>query len=572
MRLIREYRLYNVVEWGGRYWGIPQWLGPVDLNRAKERDDPLILRIDDEAAIEPTIDREGAWEKFDPLYTPVPLTEFGPPEVVEIEPIQTCNLRCVMCHVSYERLSKRRLDPAFVRNLNGLRGKWVKLGSLYEPVAHPDFAEIARGLTEVGAKIDLISNGTLFTPGLIERIKDCNFVNVTVSFDGISKRTYEPVRRRGRFARALERTLAFKEAVKRHNPDAFFAVNYTVLRSNMHEIPDAIEFWESYDFDHLGFIAMVLRDDNPALRAESVEPVIEDAERLLDEAARRVIANRYRITVTSPHYRRSELRRRHPEAFVAGGGIVRSKHPGARLPCNPVPHFQNGPYPDVPVPCRSPYKFARISFDGTVELCYRYKIGNIQKEDLLSLWNGEKAQAVREMIKADERVCHACEYYKFCVKSNQVEYEKTDSFNSKPNDLRMLGSEDGFNFVAWMGCYFAIPQWRGEISLPLPDVAELGGLEGGSLEDVKRRVAAAGGADAAYRGCPEMKLLNTFGSLNIVYYQASFYAVQQEIGKIEAGNAESFQRPDVRCDRSYYGLLATLRREGAIPETVSVDP
>jgi hypothetical protein len=62
-----------------------------------------------------------------------PADEFGPPEFLEIEPIHTCNLRCVMCHVTYQEVSKRRLDPRFVEKIFGMEGKWALIGSEYEP-------------------------------------------------------------------------------------------------------------------------------------------------------------------------------------------------------------------------------------------------------------------------------------------------------------------------------------------------------------------------------------------------------------------------------------------------------
>src|SRR5262245_47569477 len=67
-----------------------------------------------------------------------PLERLELPELVQIEPIHTCNLRCVMCHVSYEKLSHRRLDvPLLLERLRGLEGRWIDLGGMYEPAAHP---------------------------------------------------------------------------------------------------------------------------------------------------------------------------------------------------------------------------------------------------------------------------------------------------------------------------------------------------------------------------------------------------------------------------------------------------
>jgi hypothetical protein len=140
--------------------------------------------------------------------------------------------------------------------------------------------------------------------------------------------------------------------------------------------------------------------------------------------------------------------------------------------------------------------------------------------------------------------------------------------------MRLVRDYHLYNVVEWNGKYRGIPQWLGpvDLNLPLPDVEELGGVEGRSLAEVKRKVAAAGGIDAAYRGFPAMKLLNTIGPLNIVYYRGSFYAVRQDMGKIRAVTAAVLRRPGVWRDKSYYALLATLRSDGAIPETVAVAP
>lgn len=228
------------------------------------------------------------------------LDAFGPPEVIEIEPIHNCNLRCIMCHVSYETMSRVRLSAASMDQLEGLAGRWAKLGSLYEPAAHPEFDKICRRLTELGLKIDLTTNGALLTPRLISAVEDCNFRIVTLSFDGARKETYERICRGGDFEQALERIAAFKKAVQARIPDAYFAVNYTVLRSNIPEIVDAVRMFEAMGFDHIGFIGMVMRADAPILAAEAIEPAKDEMAAALDAAADLVLSEGYRITLSSP--------------------------------------------------------------------------------------------------------------------------------------------------------------------------------------------------------------------------------------------------------------------------------
>src|SRR5947209_8334901 len=162
-KLIDSYRAYNFLQIGERFCAIPQAAGPVSPDHALLQG-RFALWADRPDALAGLVDRHGAWDKFyllsppsDPLYSPTPLDEEGLPEVIEIEPIHTCNLRCIMCHVSFEKVSKRRIAPSFVDRLGGLKGKWARVGSNYEPVAHPQFAEIVEGLTRQGMKIELTS-------------------------------------------------------------------------------------------------------------------------------------------------------------------------------------------------------------------------------------------------------------------------------------------------------------------------------------------------------------------------------------------------------------------------------
>ena len=58
--------------------------------------------------------------------------EPGLPELIEVEPVHTCNLRCIMCHVPYEKMSKQKLDvDRTLEHLKGVDGRWMTIGSMY---------------------------------------------------------------------------------------------------------------------------------------------------------------------------------------------------------------------------------------------------------------------------------------------------------------------------------------------------------------------------------------------------------------------------------------------------------
>jgi radical SAM protein with 4Fe4S-binding SPASM domain len=342
-----------------------------------------------------------------------PLEGLGLPELIQIEPIHTCNLRCVMCHVSYEKLTHRRLDvPLLLERLRGLEGRWVDLGGMYEPAAHPQFAELVRGLAELEMRICFISNGTLFSRKLIRAIAGIPFEQVTISFDGARAHSYERIRRRARYARTLERVGDFKRAAA---ATKCFAVNQTVLRANVGELTDSVDLWESLDFDHMGLIPMVQRSRDPHVaeqRLDEVEPLLL---RELENAARRVIEQRYRISLSSALFARPfALKDEHPEAFV--GNMVRSTHPRAGSPHLPFNDIQVGHFPGMQVNCRSPFTAVRIDYDGNVNLCHSlFRIGNLRDASLIDLWHGSAATRVRRGLLRDTSVCHTCDYYRFCV-------------------------------------------------------------------------------------------------------------------------------------------------------------
>jgi radical SAM protein with 4Fe4S-binding SPASM domain len=432
MRLVGEYRTYNILAVDDRYCAVPQALGPVTGDDRDILSGRYAIWADRAEDIEGLVERHGAFGEFDPLYSPTPLSMRGPPEVIEIELIHTCNLRCIMCHVSYEEVTKTRLDPSFVRRLAGLDGKWVKLGAMYEPVAHPHFAEIVRALTERQMKIDLTSNGTLFTPKLISKIKDCNFRLITISFDGARRETYEKIRRGAVYDQAIARILAFKKAVQEVNPSIFFQINYTVLQTNIDEIVEAIDMWESYGFDHIGFISMVVPVAANDIVRESPQPVLSKLQKQMTVAAMRVVERKYRITLSSPWFLHDEIRAAYPmNVGLRDAGLVISDHPNTRSPLSPSSHFQNGSFPGMHVDCRSPFKFVRINYDGAVRLCQKFSIGSIYDNDLLAIWDSRTAESLRANVRDDVEICYACEYYKFCIRAGQVNYADPTVFSSK---------------------------------------------------------------------------------------------------------------------------------------------
>jgi radical SAM protein with 4Fe4S-binding SPASM domain len=124
------------------------------------------------------------------------------------------------------------------------------------------------------------------------------------------------------------------------------------------------------------------------------------------------------------------------------------------------------------VDCRSPFKYVRILYNGDVQLCQQFRIGNIHETPLLDLWFGEEAQRVRRKVQADASTCHACDYYRFCIKAAEIDPEREENFYAqhvRPSAaaLPQLIEEGykGFNLVRFRGRVYGLAQSVGPFDL-----------------------------------------------------------------------------------------------------------
>jgi len=339
-----------------------------------------------------------------------------PPEVVEIEPALGCNLRCVMCHVSYMDEKVKFLDLSALRTLAFVKGRHVILGSAFEPGIHPKFNQLIATLNDNGNSIELITNGTRVSKLDAPAMYESNLAIVTFSFDGIRPQTYERIRRNANYEKTVANILYLRERFAAR--DTYFAINSTLMRSNLDETWETVDFWDRHGFDMLRLIFMVIRDPNEALIRESLYPVRDAAFRVLDDAAERLIAEQRRICVRAGWYRQSPLRERHPRHFERD--LVRSGHPGTRVVPTPRQDHQLGAAFGMKFNCRSPFTYARILWDGSVQLCQQFVVGNLLKQSFEDIWYGAEAHAVRQRLRASNAICEACDYYRYCIESQEV--------------------------------------------------------------------------------------------------------------------------------------------------------
>ena len=168
----------------------------------------------------------------------------GPAQIgVSCDP--RCNLRCKMCSTL---TNPNRDGKALAVTLEGIDHfvdsihtlKMMGDGEVFSIPESRDF--LFNFDTEAHPNVDfhIISNGTLITPSLWERIKHLNISKVFISMDAACKETYEKIRVNGRWDKLIAN---IKHLLERKEEGAFeeLHINMCVMRSNHREM---IEFAE----------------------------------------------------------------------------------------------------------------------------------------------------------------------------------------------------------------------------------------------------------------------------------------------------------------------------------------
>lgn len=152
------------------------------------------------------------------------------PTYLLIEPISTCNLRCVMCFQVDKTFTRKPFMGMMDFDLytkiideaaeNGTRA--ITLASRGEPLLHPRIGEMLRYAHAKNCFFDikLNTNGTKLTEALAHDILSSGVNIVVVSIDSTTPEEYEKIRVRGDFAEVLRNVRMLRRVRDKHYPDS----------------------------------------------------------------------------------------------------------------------------------------------------------------------------------------------------------------------------------------------------------------------------------------------------------------------------------------------------------------
>jgi len=256
--------------------------------------------------------------------------------------------------------------------------RFVHLQGWGEPILHPDLfrmIELAKG---AGCEVGLTTSGVLLGKGVGERLVESGLDLMAVSIAGAKAETHAHYRVGSELRAILDGVAAValhRERLRLKRPQ--IVVLYTMLRSNVHQLPEAVGLVRGVGADklvatNLDYVGCEAQDAARAFSVGEADPLwleaVQEARRLASEVG---LEFRPYPLLAQGDVLVCEAMASPTAVVAADGGLFPCVY--LSVPVDPLPRLFHGEHFEIP---RRPF-------------------GNIRESDLLSLWNGPEYQAFR---------------------------------------------------------------------------------------------------------------------------------------------------------------------------------
>lgn len=324
----------------------------------------------------------------------------GKPFKVKFESSTLCNLKCVMCPLT-QGLSRKRgvlKFENFKKVYDEIKVPYLNLTGLGEPLLNPEIFKIIRYARKKGSLVKLDTNATLLSEENIKKLVASNPTFISVSIDGVTKKSYESIRKGARFESVVENLKNLIDYRNKARSKTQIHLFFVLQKNNIKDLINFIKFGESLGVDALnGNIAISFG------RAKN-----EDKIKISREELRKV---------------KDELKEIKKKAKV-------------KLNIENIEDFLESPYDQKErmskKPCYYPWYNPCITWDGYVVPCDIYcnneiVFGNAFQESFMKIWNNKKAREFRrKLLKKREGICARC-----CIDESFI-YDKLKPFYRIP--------------------------------------------------------------------------------------------------------------------------------------------
>ena len=170
---------------------------------------------------------------------------------VYIEPTVACNLDCITCFRNgWEQPMGRMTEETFAGIMDGLKKldpiPSVYFGGIGEPLFHPKTIDWIAEAKSLGVKVELITNGTILTEKISQRLIDAGLDVLWISIDGAEPETYADVRMGAELPNILKNLKRFaRMRPPHHYPKPEIGIAFVAMKRNIADLPKVIKLGKS---------------------------------------------------------------------------------------------------------------------------------------------------------------------------------------------------------------------------------------------------------------------------------------------------------------------------------------
>lgn len=180
-----------------------------------------------------------------------------------------CNLHCRHCGA--ESKHKRKIlsleENKIIANMLKEQGGTSIRFITKETCMYPHWLDLFDYISEMGIRIMLITNGTLLTESILERLYACNIDLIAISLEGISSKTNDYVRGEGVFERIMTMMDIVRKMNHKYGYDLPVGIQLNLTQMNLCEVDDMIDFCNSLPINVLS-IGSVIATGNAKFNRE----------------------------------------------------------------------------------------------------------------------------------------------------------------------------------------------------------------------------------------------------------------------------------------------------------------
>jgi MoaA/NifB/PqqE/SkfB family radical SAM enzyme len=332
---------------------------------------------------------------------------------VYVEPTNLCNLGCVTCFRNgWDETLGRMSGATFENILENLKSfsplPTVFFGGVGEPLFHPMTVEWIARVRQMGARAEMITNGTLLTEKKARQIIKADLDILWVSLDGASPQSYSDIRLGAELPNVLANLKLFRKLrVGSHHPRPQIGIAFVAMQRNIGDLPALLRLGRQVDAKYVSVsnvlpcsedmqsdvlyrkaIKNITYMPSPWLRYLSL-PKIDLDETTID-AFKAALNSGYNVNLAG-----NNLGGANDVCKFIESGSIAIGWQGDVSPCPPLLHNQ-------------------VTYlHGKPRLNKRHVVGNINDSPLQALWEDPEYVAYRERVQrfafAPCTYCGGCE-------------------------------------------------------------------------------------------------------------------------------------------------------------------